>query len=107
MRHYMWERMDDAISLVADRYTGCVFDTDAGKTWDPGQAICREIYGPGWSDDAQFKKDDQLPDSEFPTIAWEHVKRIVEERGILRWKEKQVFEAQEQHDKESGCKRED
>lgn len=91
MRHYMWDRMSDAIDLVVGRYGGSIYDGEAGKSWDPGQAICREIYGVGWNTDPSFLESNQLPSDQFPEEALEPVKRVVEERGYLQWKEAQIL----------------
>ena len=41
--------VSDWISRMAEKYGGAVYDTN-GKTWDWGQALCRECYGEDWND---------------------------------------------------------
>lgn len=36
------------IKRMGRRYDGIVYEKN-GKTWDWGQALCRECYGPDWS----------------------------------------------------------
>ncbi|KKK90200.1 hypothetical protein LCGC14_2725440 [marine sediment metagenome] len=43
-----------------EKYGGSIHDFELGKTWDPGQAICRELYGPHWSHSAAWKEADAI-----------------------------------------------
>ena len=70
----------DWISRMAHKYNGIVYEKETeekvGKQWDWGQALCREIYGPGWNDDPQFKEDGEngAPFMEHVIVAirWEN-----------------------------------
>jgi len=69
MRHSTWDRIASkyqraGIDELADIYGHSLFDPRCGKTWDAGQAICAEAYGPDWNNSPQFKAIDSLPDSE-------------------------------------------
>ena len=52
----------DWTNRMAWKFGGTVYEVDGGKSWDWGQALCREVYGKGWSNDPQFLADDELPD---------------------------------------------
>lgn len=39
----------DGTGELAHKYGGTVYDKETPKTWDWGQALCRERYGIGWS----------------------------------------------------------
>jgi len=57
--HPRWRQLVALIDRIADRWGGGIYDRRCGKTWDPGQAVCAEFYGPHWQDDPQFLADDQ------------------------------------------------
>lgn len=39
------------INRMAGRFGGTVVERGTGKTWDWGQALCREQFGPNWVDE--------------------------------------------------------
>lgn len=78
MRHESWDRLTRSLDRVVEIYGGSIYDHRCGKTWDPGQAVCAEAYGPEWSNSEQFKRDDAASDEEpVPGVAWEALDRLV------------------------------
>jgi len=72
-----WNWLVDWIKRMADSFGGSVYDTETGKTWDWGQAICREVYGPNWMHEADYlavdiEDTDSVPDDIVSAaLAWE------------------------------------
>lgn len=60
--HYTWDELIDIINALARKHGGTAYRDD-GRSMDWGQAICYGFYGPDWSNDARFIKDNQLPGS--------------------------------------------
>ena len=80
MRHKKWEDVCGFIDAFAARVRDFfVVDKRCGKSWDPGQAVCAEAYGPKWSSDPTFiewngKDDDEPPEPYY----YECAKRMAE-----------------------------
>lgn len=64
MQHPTWKKLNALIGDIASHFHGRVFDSRVGDSWDPGQAVCAELYGADWSNDPQFKLDSAREDSE-------------------------------------------
>lgn len=79
MRHASWDELDRLIGEIAAKHGGRLADPRAGKCWDPGQAVCAEMYGPHWGSDPRFLIDSALPDSEpTPPGALEAAQRLLD-----------------------------
>ena|SRR5690554_740497 len=52
--HPSWQRAVDSLDDVVRALGGCIRDKDTGKLLDPGQAVCREMFGPDWMRSAAF-----------------------------------------------------
>lgn len=86
MRHPTWNTLNDLIDQIIERYGGSIYDHRVHKSWDPGQAVCAELYGPGWNDDPGFVRDNQQPDSEpVPVGGIEAAERLA--AGECQWAE--------------------
>ncbi len=68
-------------SRMAAKYGGTCYEKN-GKTWDWGQALCRECYGPDW-----MKEIERL---EIETPTWENLGRAKrwEEGDLPEWFDK-------------------
>lgn len=64
MRHSTWQYLIGWTSRMGNKYGGTVYDSETGKTWDWGQAICREMYGPDWMKSEHFHRDEEIPPDE-------------------------------------------
>jgi hypothetical protein len=54
----------EAVGLVYDIgriYNGSIFDFTVNRSWDPGQAVCREAYGSDWMNSKQFQEANNSP----------------------------------------------
>lgn len=54
-----WKFLVEWTSRMAKKYGGIVYDKEMGKTWDWGQALAREMYGPEWNKNSDFEKEDE------------------------------------------------
>lgn len=52
-----WQRAVDSLDDVVSALGGSIRDT-SGKTYDPGQAVCREMFGPDWMQSEDFARFD-------------------------------------------------
>ena len=50
---------------MAKKYGGTVYDVE-GKSWDWGQALCRETYGVDWMQDPEFNYNEETITPEMP-----------------------------------------
>jgi len=67
MRHPDWNTLVRIIDReIVARYGGKIHDPRCGKTWDPGQAVCAEMYGPDWNTDPRFLAVNTAHESESP-----------------------------------------
>jgi hypothetical protein len=66
MRHRKWKIIDIWLQQIEKNIGNFVYDKRCGKSWDAGQAVCAEAYGPNWSRSAIFREWDQKDDSEPP-----------------------------------------
>ena len=64
------------ISRMTKKYGGTVIDKETGKTWDWGQALCRECYGIDWNN--------IIAEQGIETPTWEDIARA------KRWEEGEV-----------------
>jgi len=62
-RDKTWDYLICMTTRIARKHGGSIYDKRAGRSWDPGQAICAEEFGPDWFDHPEFKRREQLPDS--------------------------------------------
>jgi len=85
--HYTWNELSfTLLDKIVEKYGGSIYDKRCQRTWDPGQAMCAEIYGPDWMNDPQFKKDNQIPPNEpAPLYMLEGARRLAQ--GKSEWAE--------------------
>jgi len=57
--HSSWRFLVDWTGRMARKYGGTVYDKETGKTWDWGQALAREMYGPNWNNDPDFLEESE------------------------------------------------
>jgi hypothetical protein len=71
-----WIEAIKLTDMVGRKRGGSIFDFTTNKTWDSGQAICREAYGPDWMNNPEFK---EANDAEIaPQSYLDAAKRILE-----------------------------
>jgi hypothetical protein len=51
--HPSWQLAVDSLDDVIAALGGSIRDK-SGKTYDPGQAVCRELFGPDWMRSEEF-----------------------------------------------------
>ena len=63
----------DWIDRMATRYGGIVYDLELGRSWDWGQALCRQVYGPDWMHNSEYLANGDDPSYEAVEAAreWE------------------------------------
>ena len=84
LRHETWRRLLDQIGDISEKYGPTIHDSRCGKSWDCGQALCAEAYGPEWQHTTEFARDDAVPDDEpVPVALSEAAERIL--RGEADW----------------------
>ena len=66
MRHHKWDEIMGFLDDVARHFSTSIYDKRAGRTWDVGQAVCAEAYGPDWMHNKTFIKWSNKDDSEPP-----------------------------------------
>ncbi|GAF87258.1 unnamed protein product [marine sediment metagenome] len=62
--HQTWRELNRLLDQIIARYGGVIYDSRAHKSWDPGQAVCAECYGPDWSDSLEWQEANRQPDTE-------------------------------------------
>ena len=62
--HKTWQTLISFTSAMANNYGGVVVEKETGKRMDWGQALCREVYGPGWNEDPKFLEENEIPNTE-------------------------------------------
>lgn len=55
------------IHRMVQRYGGTVYEKETLRTWDWGQALCRECYGPDWNN--------VISERGIETPSWEDIGR--------------------------------
>ncbi len=84
MRHESWNTLVKLLDEIAGLYGGSVWDSRCKRTWDPGQAVCAEAYGPDWGNNAEFKAVNALGDEgPVPEAAFFAANRLI--RGESDW----------------------
>ncbi len=63
MMHYSWHYLADWTGRMAEKHGGTVYDKN-GKTWDWGQALCREMHGAEWMTDPDYLAINEIPATE-------------------------------------------
>lgn len=48
------------ITEIGRKYHGSVYDYEAMRSWDAGQAVCREQYGVDWMNSPQFREQEEV-----------------------------------------------
>ena len=90
--HPKWKQILEWVNQIACRYKGKLYDSRVGRSWDPGQAVCAEAYGPDWMYSEEFKKGDAVELDEAPDEKiYQAAKRLAQdpppewlgERGML------------------------
>ena len=66
MRHPQWKEVERFLGDITGMLGSSIFDNRCGKSWDVGQAVCAEAYGPNWMKDATFVEWNQKDDDEPP-----------------------------------------
>lgn len=57
-KHPSWRRLSDLIGEISTKYDGQYYDKEDGLQWmDPGQLLCRIVYGKGWPFSGKFRED--------------------------------------------------
>jgi len=51
--HDTWAYLIEWVSRMSRAHGGTVHDIN-GKSWDWGQALCRDLYGEDWMKEAEF-----------------------------------------------------
>lgn len=82
MAHPRTHMMLELIDQLAKKYGPQVYDQTAGRTWDWGQAVCREAYGPRWAHEAipvtPTERDIEVAQAMLGTLpAWAIVKNPI------------------------------
>ena len=54
------------LDRIAKNFGTSIYDSRCGATWDVGQAVCAEAYGPDWMLSDTFLLWNQKDDSEQP-----------------------------------------
>ena len=72
------ERLISLIITITNKYGGSIYDYEANKSWDAGQAVCREMYGADWMNSAAFQSDQELDDVPHEAVAT--AKRMLEQK---------------------------
>lgn len=52
--HDSWRRAVDSLDAVVAALGGSIRDKETGKSYDPGQAVCREMFSPDWMKSEAF-----------------------------------------------------
>lgn len=65
-RHYKWEIIVACLDDIVGHLGSSIYDNRCGKSWDVGQAVCAEAYGPDWQNNPIFTEWDSRDDSEPP-----------------------------------------
>jgi len=61
--HSSWIFLAKWTDRMAQKYGGTVYDKESPQTWDWGQALFRELYGPDWMNNPDFwEENDRDPD---------------------------------------------
>jgi len=78
MRHPSWDRHTDFVLLeIADKHGASIYDYKTKQSWDCGQAVCREQFGPDWMHHPGFLEVNEAGDSEpVPDEAWAAARRV-------------------------------
>jgi len=66
MRHRQWDEIMGFLDGIYQHLGASIHDKRCNKSWDVGQAICAEAYGPDWMHNPEFIEFDQKSDSEPP-----------------------------------------
>jgi len=66
MRHQQWDKVLDYLHQVQEHLGVTIHDTRCGRSWDVGQAVCAEAYGPDWMNHPVFVEWNAKDDSEPP-----------------------------------------
>ena len=60
--HHTWNHyIDVMLEEIANLYGPSIYDSRCSKSWDVGQAVCAEQFGPGWNDDSEFLRINEIP----------------------------------------------
>ena len=55
--HSSWRFIVDWTSRMSQKYGGTVYEKNSSKTWDWGQALCREMYGIDWGNNPKWEEE--------------------------------------------------
>ena len=84
MRHESWDRFCVLLDEINKLYDGTIYDPRSKRSWDCGQAVCAEAYGPDWGDHPEFKAINALGDEAVvPQAAFDAANRLI--RGESDW----------------------
>ena len=78
--HPTWNHfIDVTLDEIATVYGSSIYDRRCGKTWDVGQAVCAEQFGPDWMSDPEFHRLSSIPPEEpIPPSIVAAAKRLIE-----------------------------
>lgn len=72
MRHGDWKIVMECLDKIAENLGHTIHDSRCGNSWDVGQAVCAEAYGPNWDDDPVFNEWNQKDEDEPPEPDYFH-----------------------------------
>jgi hypothetical protein len=77
--HSTWNHyIDVTLGEIARLYGSSIYDKRCGKSWDVGQAVCAEQYGPKWMYSPGFQEDNEVPpDLPMPSGITEAAERLI------------------------------
>lgn len=64
-----WTRLGKLLTQLVNKYGGVIRDKELYRDWDIGQAVCRGTYGKNWSNNEQYKKDNDSDNEPSAAIA--------------------------------------
>ena len=79
-----WMQLSKLLTQLVEKYSGIIYDLELRRSWDIGQALCRGVYGKDWSNNEQYKKDDE---SETEPLAAIQLAKDWLENGLPKWAE--------------------
>ena len=85
-RHWTWDRLVNWTYDMGLRFGGIVYDEEVGGKLDWGQALARELYGPGWMNHEDFLEANRLEEwEEAPADVIELAERWENDPHSIVW----------------------
>jgi hypothetical protein len=92
MRHQKWDDIMNFIDDIVKCLGGSIYDNRCGKTWDAGQAICAEAYGPNWMQNTTFQEWNLKDNDEPPEPYYYDCAKKMAEGYIPEWTKGEDYE---------------